>query len=42
MEEALVADAVERGDEEARRLLGLLSSLDHGLPVPGKLGDSGR
>ncbi len=37
LEEALEADAVEGGDEEAGRLRGLLSTLGEGVPARGGL-----
>ena len=42
LEEALEADAVEGGDEEAGRLRGLLSALGQGVPAPGGREDSER
>ncbi len=40
LEEVLAADAAEGGDEDAVRLLELLSALGEGVPAPCKRGDS--
>ena len=40
LEEVLEADAVEGGDEEAGRLLGLLKTLDQGVPARGRLAEA--